>query len=211
MLNTIAIDKEQKIITPQEVNVFKRLMSLMLVCAVFTVSAQATTQNGLKAAFDELNYSLTVEWDQQDKDFYIEQMKTFKGKVNELQARGLSKKELIEFAKAEVKNKKLAADLDTAFTMISLNKMTGEQASEYLVDLMKKGYSTGASWNSDAGLLIGVGLLLVVVGLAVAAGGTGGSSGGTYYCTDRYVCDYVCTYDYYWGETCYNDCYWTCY
>ncbi|MFA5583571.1 MAG: hypothetical protein WDA09_05085 [Bacteriovoracaceae bacterium] len=192
---------------------FTKMMSIMLVFAVFTVSAQATTQNGLKAAFDELNYALTVEWDQQDKNFYIEQMKSFKSKVNELQAQGLSNKELIEFAKSEVKNKKLAADLDTAFSMISLNRMTSEQASEYLVDLVKKGYSTGASWSSDAGVWIGVGLLLVIVGVAVAAGGGGGSSsgGGTYYCTDTYVCDYVCQYDYYYGQVCFNDCYWTCY
>lgn len=191
---------------------FSRLMSFMLCCAIFTVSAQATSQNGLKAAFDELNYALTVEWDQNNKDFYMEQMKTFKNKVSELQALGLSNKELIEFAKSEVKDKKLAAELDTAFSMISLNRMKGEQASEYLVNIIKKGYSTGASWNSDAAIWIGVGLLLVVVGIAVAAGGGGGSSsGGTYYCTDHYVCDYVCYWDPYYGNTCYNDCYWTCY
>lgn len=190
---------------------FKKMMSLMLVCALFTVSAQATTQNGLKAAFDELNYALTVEWDQQNKDFYVEQMKTFKKKVNELQAQGLSNKEMIEFAKSQVKNKKLAAELDTAFSMISINRMDGEKASEYLVDLVKKSYSTGASWNSDAGLLIGVGLLLVVIGVAVAAGGSVSVGGGSYYCTDYYVCDRVCGYDYVYGYLCWNDCYWTCY
>ncbi len=190
---------------------FKRILSIMLVCAVFTVSAQASSKNGLKTAFDELNYALTVEWDQQNKDFYIEQMKTFKGKVRDLQALGLSNKELIEFAKAEVKNKKLATELDTAFSMISLNKMSAEDASEYLADLVKKSYSTGASWNSDAGLLIGVGLLLVIVGVAVAGGGGSGGGGGVYYCTDRYVCNYDCYWDPYWGQTCYNDCYWTCY
>ena len=185
---------------------FKRFLSLMLVCAVFSVSAQASSRNGLKAAFDELNYALTVEWDQQDKDFYMNQMKSFQGKVRELQALGLSNSELIEFAKSEVKNKKLVAELDTAFSMISLNKMSSEDASAYLVDLVKRSYSTGASWSSDAGLLVGVGLLLVIVGLAVAGGGSVG--GG--YCSDRYVCDYVCYWDPYWGNTCYNDCYWTC-
>lgn len=189
---------------------FTRLMSLMLVCAIFTVSAQATSHNGLKAAFDELNYALTVEWDQQDKDFYVDQMKSFKNKVNELQFQGLTQKELIDFAKSEVKDKKLSADLDTAFSMISLNRMNGEQASEYLVEMIKKSYSTGASWNSDASLFIGLGLLLVVVGVVVAGGGST-STGGTYHCTDRYICDYNCHYDYYYGNVCYNDCYWTCY
>lgn len=184
----------------------------MLVCALFTVSAQATSTNGLKAAFDELNYALTVEWDQENKDFYVEQMKKFRGKVEKLQAMGLSNKELIEFAKSEVKNKKIAAELETAFTMISLNKMSAEESSEYLVNIIKNGYSTGASWNSDAGLLIGVGLLLVVVGIAVAAGGSGGSSssGGYYYCTDTYVCDTSCYYDYRFGYICDDYCSWYC-
>lgn len=184
----------------------------MLVCAIFTVSAQASTQNGLKAAFDELNYALTVEWDQQNKDFYVNQMKIFKKKVDELQAQGLSNQELIEFAKKEVKNKKLASDLETAFSMISINKMNPESATEYIADIVKKGYSSGASWNSDAGVWIGVGLLLVVVGLAVAAGGSGTVSGGSYYCTDRYICDRVCYWDSWYYETvCYNDCGWYCY
>lgn len=93
---------------------FKKMITLMMVFALFTVHANAASQNNLKAAFDELNYSLTVEWDQKDKDFYNNQMKTFRGTLRELQRDGLSNSELIEFVKSEVKDQRIARDLETA-------------------------------------------------------------------------------------------------
>ncbi len=39
----------------------KKLIALFLIVSVFTVQANASTNQGLKAAFNELNYSLTTE------------------------------------------------------------------------------------------------------------------------------------------------------
>lgn len=191
---------------------FKKLITMMLVVSVFTVNAHAVTNNGLKAAFDELNYALTVEWDQKDKAFYTEQMKNFTSTLRELQSKGLTNNQLVDFVKSEVKNEKVARDLETAFSMIQINKMSSEEASKYMVETMKKSYSAGASWNGDVIIYLAVGLLLVAAAVAVASGnGHASYSGNGYYCNDYYVCDSYCYYDYYWGYTCYDDCYWTCY
>jgi uncharacterized protein YoaH (UPF0181 family) len=192
-----------------EDNVFKKFITMMMVVSFFTVNAQAVTQNGLKAAFDELNYALTVEWDQKDQDFYTEQMKQFSAQIRELQAKGMTNAQLIAFVKSEVKDAKVARDLETAFNMISINKMNSEEASKYMVETMKKSYSAGASWNGEAIVYLAVGVLFVAAAIAIANGNY--SSSGTYYCTDYYVCRDYCYYDYYWGYTCYQDCYWTCY
>jgi hypothetical protein len=185
-------------------------MTLMMVLSIFTTQANAASQNNLKAAFDELNYSLTVDWDQKDKEFYNEQMKSFSKVLRDLQSQGLTNSQLIDFVKAEVKNEKIAKDLETAFNMISINKMSSEEASSYMVETMKKSYSAGASWNGEVFLYLAVGLLIVAA--AVAVGGSGGVRvGGGYYCTDYYVCDTNCYFDYYWGYTCYDDCYYSCY
>lgn len=188
---------------------FKKFVTLLMVVSIFTGSATASSQNGLKAAFDELNYSLVVEWDQKDKDFYTQEMKKFSAKLRELQAKGLTNSQLMDFVKSEVKDQKVAKDLETAFNMISINKMSSEEASQYMVDTMKRSYSTGASWNGDVLLYAGVALLLVAA--AIALGGSSTGTGGGYYCSDYYVCDTVCYYDYVWGYTCYDDCYWSCY
>ena len=191
---------------------FKKLVTLMIALAFTTTTAFANTNAGLKAAFDELNYSLTVEWNQKDKAFYDAQMKKFNNTLKELQAKGLTNAELISFVKSEVKDAKVAKDMETAFTMIQINKMSASEAANYMTETMKRSYSAGASWNGDAFLYIGLGVLLVAVGLAVAAGGySGGGNGGGGYCEDVYVCDTYCYNDWYWGYTCEDDCYWACY
>jgi hypothetical protein len=191
--------------------VFKKLISMMMVLSIFTVHANAASQNSLKTVFDELNYSLSVEWDQKDKDFYTTQMKKFSNELRELQAKGLTNAQLIEFVKSEVKNEKVARDLETAFNMISITKMSAEEASNYMVETMKKSYSAGASWNGEVFLYLGLGVLVVAAAIALGASGGSSSGGGGYYCQQYYICDSVCYYDYYWGYTCYDDCYYTCY
>lgn len=191
---------------------FKKLITLMMVLSIFTVHANAASNNSLKAAFDELNYALTVEWDQKDKDFYTEQMKSFSAVIRDLQSKGLTNAQLIDFVKSEVKNEKVAKDLETAFSMISINKLSSEDASKYMIETMKKSYSAGASWNGEVFLYLGIGVLLVAA--AVAVGGSSSGNGGGYgggYCSNTYVCDTNCYYDYYWGYTCYDDCYYICY
>ena len=196
---------------------FKKLVTLMMVLAIFTVQANAGTQNNLKSAFDELNYSLTVEWNGKDKTFYNEQMKKFSTTLRELQANGLTNAELVSFVKSEVKDERVARDLETAFNMVSINKMNSADASKFMIETMKKSYASGARWNgsADALLYLGIGLLVVAAALALAAGASGsvggGSNGGGGYCSEIYVCDTTCYNDYYYGYSCYDDCYYTCY
>jgi hypothetical protein len=179
-----------------------------MVFAIFSVQANASAHEGLKAAFDELNYALTVEWDQQDKEFHGQQMKKFAATVRDLQAKGLTNAQMIEFVKSEVKNKQVAKDLETAFNMIQINKLSPAEANKYILDTMKKSYSSGASWSGDVFVYLGVGILIVALAVALASGNvqTTGSVCGY---QNVYVCDTYCYDDWYWGYTCYDDCYYT--
>lgn len=180
---------------------FSKFLTLMMAVSIFTTSAYASSNAGLKAAFDELNYSLSVEWDQKDKSVYEAKTAKFRASLETLKAQGLTNAELLAFVKTEVKNEKVAKEIETAFNMISITKMSSADAASYMTKTMKNAYSKGASWNGDASLLIGVGVLLVVLGLAAAAGGYAGSGGGYSDCYydyywDEYVCDYSCGYSY---------------
>jgi ApbE superfamily uncharacterized protein (UPF0280 family) len=179
--------------------VLKRLITFMMVLSIFTVSAHATAQNGLKAAFDELSYSLNVEWDQKDQDFYKAKMKAFNASMKDLQAQGITNAELIEFVKSEVKDEKIARDMETAFNIIALNKMSSAEASKYMIETMEKSYSNGASWNGGADVLLGLGVLLVVVAV-ILGGGFHVNTGSSY-------CGYSA---WYCGETCYGYPYYYC-
>jgi hypothetical protein len=188
---------------------FKKLITLMLALSIFTVQAHAATDNGLKAAFDELNYSLTTEWDQKDKAFYETQMKQFASTIRDLQAKGLTNSQLIDFAKSEIKDAKAAKDLETAMTMVQINKMSSAEASKYVLETMKKSYSAGASWNGEVLVYLAVGVLIVALAVAIASGSATVTTGGNNcYYDDVYVCDTYC-YDDWYGYTCYDDCYYS--
>lgn len=189
---------------------FKKFITLMLVLSIFTVQANASTTDGLKAAFDELNYALTVEWDQQDKDFHEQQLKTFAAKIRELQAKGLTQAQMVDFAKSQIKDAKVAKDLETAFNMIQINRMTTAEANKYILDTVKRSYSSGASWNGEVFVYLAVGVLVVALAIAIAGStpASGGYNGGSNCYYDYvYICDDYCYYDYWGYYTCYSDCY----
>lgn len=150
---------------------FKKCFNFMILFCLLTLQVQAASGNGLKEAYDELTYSLDVEWDQNDKDFYDEQMKKFSATLTHLQADGLvTNEQVLNLIKTEVKDQKLSKDLEAAFNLITVNKMTSSQARVYISDILNKSYSTGASWNGEiagyilSGLII-AGIITVFIGL----------------------------------------------
>ncbi|MCM2349163.1 MAG: hypothetical protein NDI69_04025 [Bacteriovoracaceae bacterium] len=189
---------------------FRKLFALMMVFSIFTVQAHATSQSGLKQAFDELNYALTVEWNQKDKDFHNEQMKKFYGTLRDLQTKGLTNAELLDFIKTEVKDEKVARDVETAFNMIQINKMSSDEASNYMIETMRKSYSAGASFNGEIFLYLGIGLLIVVAAVALSgssSSSSSSSSGGGYTCYDDcypqyYNCGGYYSNGYWYDYTC---------
>lgn len=196
---------------------FRRLFSLFVVFALVSVSAHATSRSGLKQAFDELNYALTVEWDQQDKDFHNAQLKKFSQTLQELKREGLTNAELLSFIKDEVKDQRIARDIETAFNMIQINKMSNDEATNYMIETMRKSYSAGASFNGEVFLYLGVGLLVVAAAIALAGSGGGSSSSSSssdyyYTCYDSCYPQYYECGSYYYPQTCsYTVCDTICY
>ncbi len=191
---------------------FKKLITLMMVVSIFTVQAHAATENGLKQAFNEMTYSIEQS-DPSDKAAVEANLKQFTAVVRDLQKKGLTNQQMIDFAKSEIKDAKVAKDLETAMNMIKINKMDSEEASKYMLETLKGSLSKGASWNGEVFIYIAVGLLIVALAVGLANGNVsaGGGSYNTCY-DDCYYYDYQCGYDY-WGPiycesyTCDTVCY----
>ncbi len=185
---------------------FKRILASFMLIAMLSVQADTVSGNSLAQIFNEINYTLTVEWDQQDQEFYRTQVDQFQAKVLELQKeQGISNQQLIDYAVNSVKDAKLASDLKGLFGVIEANKLNYDEARKLVVDTIGKSYSQGASWTSDAALVgFGVLLLAIVIVAAIAAPARPVHYGGG--CWNEYVC-----YDYYdhWGWYWYSDCFWT--
>ena len=129
----------------------------------------ASTSNGLKAAFEELTYSLEVEWDQKDEAFKKNQMSKFNARVNELKAQGLTNSELLQESLSQVKDQTLRKQIETAHSLMAIDQISDAEAREMIKTNFEKSMSRGASWNGDAfttGLAI-VLVILVIVSLTI--------------------------------------------
>ncbi|WP_408095445.1 hypothetical protein ACJVC5_10415 [Peredibacter sp. HCB2-198] len=141
----------------------KRIFILFLLLITFSVQVNAGTQNGLKAAFDELNYSLSVEWDQKDQAFFNAQSEKFSAEIIKLQEAGLSNQELMNFTISQIKDQNLAREIQTTFSLVSINAMSSKEAQEHIKKSIEKTYQRGASWNGTAAFIGGTVFALVVL------------------------------------------------
>ena len=144
----------------------KKFLAIVSLLCLIVVQAHAVSNNGLKAAFDELNYSLSVEWDQKDQAFYDAKVAEFNSEIEALQKAGLSNQELVDYALSQVKDQKLANDLEKTFALVELNKMSPEQAKAHVKKLIDQSYNRGASWSGEVihgGAILVIIILIVVV------------------------------------------------
>ncbi len=115
----------------------------------------------LKAAFDELTYSLTVEWDQKDQEFAENSLSKFQMKVA-----GASEEDKTQFFKSLLKGR---ADIETERFVRDLQEenLSREEAIAKLNQVISSSYHTGASFSPSKYILIGAGAaaLVFVAGL----------------------------------------------
>lgn len=190
----------------------KKLLAVAILLLSFSTFASApiNQMKQLQAAFDQLNFSLQVEWDQKDKKFYNKKVAEFHNEIKKLQKSGMTNEELLEFIKLNIKDKKLAGNIDELFSTIKSSKMTQKEARNFALDYVSRNYATGANWMGEASAAILLaGLLIAVALLAVASGPTTRTTTTTTtYCEDVYVCEEY--YDYYYNVW-YEDCWWETY
>lgn len=144
-----------------------KLITLILVFLVLCTQVNASTHAGLQAAFDELNYALTVDLDPSSTEARETEIRKFRSKIRDLQTQGLSNAELMKFAKDQVKDAKVAKDLETAFNLINLNKMTFLEAQNHVIDVLNHSQTSGASWTGRE--VIGYGLFILIVAVVAIA------------------------------------------
>ena len=141
---------------------------ISLVILTLSVNSLASTQisqmRQLKQAYDQLNFSLQVEWDQKDQKYYEESLGKFQAKIQGLQDQGMTNEQLFEFVRSNIKDKKMALDIHEMFNSLNESAMTNDEAREFLMEYASENYSTGASWTGGAVVAGGI-LAALIVGL----------------------------------------------
>lgn len=186
---------------------FRHLVLGVLIFS-FTVTHSQASVEGLRSAYNELTYTLEVEWDQKNPEFKKEKIQKFHGELEKLQEAGLTNAQLLEFALSEVKDTSLRKEIQTLFTMVRINSLSKTETYKLLQQTLDKNAKRGASWNGDAVLTyVGV-ILFVVAAIYVATLPTNeepkplGQQPDGSYCGYSEVCGYE--YDYFYEEDVYE-------
>ncbi len=120
---------------------------------LFSLSVKAYSSTEVHTAMAELDYALTVEWDQQDRDFYEVQVEKFHKVINEQKESGLTDQQVFQLALSNVKDQKLAQELYLGLKMGHYD----------LNEVFAKTHQQGASWNGKTVGFIAVGVAIFVV------------------------------------------------
>jgi hypothetical protein len=135
----------------------KKIVSIFILSQFLMTTTFAGNQENLKAAFDELSYSLTVDWDQKDPAVAQAALTNFKNQVADLRNRGMTDAEVGGVFRS------LLGSTDAQMNQFLLNPSELE-----LQKLVSSSYSEGASFVPVKYVLIGVvggAALIFVAGL----------------------------------------------
>jgi hypothetical protein len=156
----------------EEVYVLKKMTALFLLTAFTQVYAVTPVQQSfaladeLNRTFDELNYSLNVEWDQKDATYLDKTLANFEKEITHLQKAGLSKEALIQNTLDKIKDKQSREEIASITKVIHENQMSNEEARAFALSKLNATYAHGASWSGSrmgvhVALLLGVIILIV--------------------------------------------------
>ncbi len=129
-----------------------KTLMLILTLTLIPQLVFASNAEGLRAAIDEFQYAVTVEWDQKDPSFYQEQNEILLSKVSALIGSGLSKEDIVSsFPQLDINQ------LELGLGQVDL---TDPKA---LRDYVHSNYSymKGSSWSGEValtatGIILGV-------------------------------------------------------
>lgn len=117
--------------------------------AMSPVMETSAMSEALGRTFDEMNYSLNVEWDQKDQTFFKGTVDGFEREIQNLQKEGLTNKELIDYTLAKIKDKQTLSDVKEIATAINDSEMSGDEARAFALEKLNGTYSQGASWSGS--------------------------------------------------------------
>ncbi len=142
----------------------KKIICLIILSQLFLSTAHASGTETLRNAFDEMTYSLTVEWDQKDPAIAQDAINTFRNNIS-----GTSDLEKEIFFQSLLKNR-ADQDVKKFVTALKENSYSQEQALNELNSLILTSYGQGASFVPARTIVLGVlggAALIFVAGLVM--------------------------------------------
>lgn len=162
---------------------FKKMTAVLALTAITNAYAVTPVKQSLdqaaelKKTYDELNYKLNVEWDQQDSKFRDDALHDFQQDLETLQRQGLTSETLVQYTKDQIKDKQVRDDMNSIAKAIHENKMSQEEARAFAMSKVNGLYAKGASWSGSRIHMKAVLLVAVIIILVSCLKGHDGKDG----------------------------------
>lgn len=168
----------------------KKLAAVALVC--FSFSTLANVDAKIASIFDEVEFKLSVEWDQKDQAFYNETVRNFEKQLGDLAQEGVAPSDVLNYLQSNIKDKKVASELSDLVSTIDVETMSLEDSKSLIQDYVDGMKNTGANYSGRYSY--NYGYYYVVFG---------GVAFYYYWYSYSYYYYYDCYTDYYGNYYCY--------
>lgn len=174
----------------------------LLMAAILPMNQVMAQEVTLDSAIANLQYGLTVEWDQKDMAQQKKILGAFAADVEALKATGISDEQVFKALSAKAFDAQTSKDIERLAAYAKEKNLDQKEVRKLVVDYANKSQKLGTSWSDGATVGLIVGIVVVAVLVAALSGGITVASGGGYYdCYDQ------CYYDYYGYYYCQTYCY----
>ncbi len=155
----------------------KKIIGLLTIITMLSNSALAgitneevnsSHRNMISKTFNDFRYKMTVELDPSDTQYKAKAMEDFKNRMADLQAKGISSEEVMDYMRSSVLDSSTRADFDLMLSSLNLDKVSSEEAGNLAMRFMAAKYQQGASYsgggraNYKAALIV-IGVIIVGV------------------------------------------------
>lgn len=175
----------------------------LLMATILPMNQVLAQELSLDSAISNLQYSLTVEWDQKDLKAQKAILGAFAADVETLKKQGISDAQIFQALSDRAFDAQTSKDIEQLAAFAKNKKLDQKEVRKLVVDYANKSQKLGTSWSSEATFGLVIGIVLVVVLIAALTGGVTVSNNGGY----DYDCYEECFYDYYGYYTCDTYCY----
>jgi hypothetical protein len=176
----------------------------ILMAGILPMNQLHASEVTLESAIQNLQYRMTVEWDQKDLKKQKEIMGEFVAQVESLKKQGVTDEQIFKSLSASAFDAQTAKEIEHLAKYAKAKKLDAKETRKLIVDYANKSQKMGANWSSEATVALIIGLVLAIVLVAALSGNlTVVAYDDPYY----YDCYDDCWYDdwgYYYCETyCY--------
>lgn len=133
---------------------FSKFYTIFYAFLLFSSSSHASS--GFKELIQQYQYAITVEWDQQDKEFLKEEeTKLMKG-IKELLQNGQSPDQYINDVLTLIPDLQRRQDIESALKLYGDSKLSKEQLMFFLNQHASSIGQQGSSWSTTGKILLGI-------------------------------------------------------